>query len=96
MTELLVERFERCGWVEGFGVLRFAQDDSKNKQRQKQMQEQGHGKNKKKNNGKNKNNSKNNGKGNSNGNGNGNGERGDKASALQRWILLGSLDLAVA
>jgi hypothetical protein len=27
---LLVERFERYGLVEGFGVLRFAQDDSKN------------------------------------------------------------------
>jgi hypothetical protein len=39
MTELLVERFERCGWVEGFGVLRFAQDDSKNKQQQGQMKD---------------------------------------------------------
>jgi hypothetical protein len=28
---LLVESFERYGLVEGFGVLRFAQDDSKNK-----------------------------------------------------------------
>jgi hypothetical protein len=29
-----VERFERLGWVETFGVLRCAQDDSKDKQTQ--------------------------------------------------------------
>jgi hypothetical protein len=34
---LWVERFERCGWVEDVGVLRFAQDDSKNRQRQPQI-----------------------------------------------------------
>jgi hypothetical protein len=27
---LLVERFERYGLAKGFGILRFAQDDSKN------------------------------------------------------------------
>jgi hypothetical protein len=27
--EVVVERFERYRWVRGFGVLRFAQDDSK-------------------------------------------------------------------
>jgi hypothetical protein len=35
--ELGRERFERYGWMEGFGVLRFAQDDSKNRQQQKQI-----------------------------------------------------------
>jgi hypothetical protein len=30
--KLWVERVERYGWVRGFGVLRFAQDDGKNEQ----------------------------------------------------------------
>jgi hypothetical protein len=29
------ERFQRYAWMRGFGVLRFAQDDSKNRQGQR-------------------------------------------------------------
>jgi hypothetical protein len=35
---VMVERFELYGGVKGFGVLRFAQDDSKDEQRQRQRQ----------------------------------------------------------
>jgi hypothetical protein len=36
----MVERFELYGLMKGFGVLRFAQDDSKDKQQQQQGQQQ--------------------------------------------------------